>query len=128
MQKQYHGIKYPFTLNGTEGFFVDLNKTPKDKIASEILHVLLTSKGTRIRMPEFGTNLIDYIFNQNDEMTWELVENEAKRAVSSFVPNTYLNSVEVYHDKNNDNAIYLDIRYDVSYSNSKSEYRMVVKL
>jgi phage baseplate assembly protein W len=125
---QYHGIKYPFTVNSTEGFFVDLNKGPKDKIASEILHVLLTTRGTRIRMPEFGTSLIDFIFSQSDELSWELVENEAKTAVKTYVPNANLTDISVFKDTENDNAIYLNLKYKVRYSNNDTEYRMVVKL
>ena len=49
-RKQYYGIKYPFTANNLDGFFLDLNEEPVDKVASEILHVILTPKRSRIIM------------------------------------------------------------------------------
>ena len=71
IKKQYYGIKFPFTDRNMEGFFVDLNSTIQDKVASEIAHVILTPKGTRLRRPEFGTDLLKYVFEPNDDMSWE---------------------------------------------------------
>jgi alpha-N-acetylglucosamine transferase len=79
-------------------------------------------------MPEFGTSLIDFIFSQSDELSWELVENEAKTAVKTYVPNANLTDISVFKDTENDNAIYLNLKYKVRYSNNDTEYRMVVKL
>ena len=60
--KQYYGIKFPFTSNNLDGFFLDMNERVEDKIASEILHVILTPKRSRIRKPDFGTDLAKFIF------------------------------------------------------------------
>lgn len=125
---QYYGIKFPFTENGNDGFFVDLNKKPEDKVASEILHVILTTKGTRIRKPEFGTRLVDFIFGQNDELTWSAIENEVKMSVQKYVSNTVLNQISIFRDENDDNSIYLDLRYSVTYGSTVENNRMVVKL
>lgn len=125
---QYYGIKFPFTDNNNKGFFIDLNGNPEDKIASEILHTILTTKGTRIRRPDFGTRLIDYIFEPSDELTWDKVEAEVKSAVQRFVPKTVLNNIEIYVDENNDSAIFLDLDYSVTRGLHIVNNRMVVKL
>ena len=39
--KQYFDIKFPFTSNNVDGFFIDLNETIGDKVLSEILHDLI---------------------------------------------------------------------------------------
>ena len=74
--KQYYGIKYPFTINNDSGLFIDLNETKDDDILSQILHVIMTRKNTRIKMPDFGTDLIKYIFELNDESTWSNIKSE----------------------------------------------------
>ena len=126
--KQYYGIKFPFTDNNVKGFFIDLNNNTEDKIASEILHTILTTKGTRIRRPDFGTRLIDFIFEPSDELTWDKVESEVKAAVQKHVPQTVLNNIEIYVDEKNDNTVYLDLDYSVTRGLNIVNNRMVVKL
>lgn len=129
IRKQYYGIKYPFTINNLNGFFVDLNGNLEEKVASEILHVLLTPKGTRIRMPNFGTGLIKYIFEPNDSMSWEHVKSEVMQSVSNFVQNVTLDNIEVsMPEEDEDHGLYLDLRYSVNTDTGIINNRMVVKL
>ena len=99
IKKQYYGIKFPFTISKQDGFFVDLNSDLKDKVASEIAHVILTQKGTRLKMPDFGTDLIKYIFEPSDTLEWNTVESEIRRAVGQYVSNATIQSVEVKRDE-----------------------------
>lgn len=124
--KQYYGIKFPFTANNNEGFFIDLNKTLKNKVESQIAHVILTSKGSRIRMPEFGTRLIEYVFNQNDNITWDGVREEISEAVSKYVKNASINDIEILSD--NDKTIVLNIKYRVEKGNMYQNNEMRIEL
>lgn len=126
--KQYYGIKFPFTTNNLDGFFLDLNEKVEDKVASEILHVILTPKRSRIRKPEFGTDLAKYIFEPSDERTWESVKSEVMEAVSNYVANTTLDNIEVVTPDEEPNSIYLDLRYSVKKGLTEEKNRMVVKL
>ena len=126
--KQYYGIKFPFTANNLDGFFVDLNENIGDKVASEILHVILTPKRSRIRKPDFGTDLIKYIFEPNDSITWDSLFGEISESVSKYVRNASIDSINIVCGEENPNAIYLDIRYSVKYGNVVENKRMVVKL
>lgn len=127
-KKQFYGIKFPFTNNNEDGFLIDLNSNNNEKVGSEIAHVILTPKGTRIMMPEFGTDLIKYLFNPNDNSTWSDIEDEIKSSVSKYVPDTTIQDVGVIKDENNDNAIYVDIKYGVKRGMSSVNNRMVIKL
>lgn len=127
-KKQFYGIKFPFTANNNRGFFIDLNDDLHGKVASEIAHVILTPKNTRIRMPEFGTDLIKYIFGLNDETTWADVEAEIKEKVSKYVPNCKINNITVVRDENNDNGVYVEVKYGVVKGKTVENNRMVVKL
>lgn len=121
-------MKFPFTLNNGGGLCFDLNENPKDKVASQIAHVILTPKGTRIRMPEFGTNLIKWIFEPNDQETWDSVVEEVMNAVSRYVSATTLKNIEVVTPEDEDNSIYLDLRYDVEVDGVIENNRMAIKV
>ena len=127
-KKQDYGIKFPFTISKQDGFFVDLNSDLKDKVASEIAHVILTQKGTRLKMPDFGTDLIKYIFEPSDTLEWNTVESEIRRAVGQYVSNATIQSVEVKRDESEDHSIYLDIMYAIKKGNKEENNRAVIKL
>ena len=127
-KKQYYGIKFPFTSNNEKGFFIDLNETMDEKIASEIAHLILTPKGTRIMNPNFGTSLIKYLFNPNDNESWSNVEDEIINSVNKHIPNTRINRVEVLKQDNEENNIFIDIHFSVKMGESEENNRMVIKL
>lgn len=126
--KQYYGIKYPFTNNNHEGFFIDLNGNIDEKVASYLLHTILTPKGSRLRKPDFGTNLAKYIFEQNDEMTWDIIRSEINDAVSKHVKNVKINDINIIRSKENDNEIYLELKYEVQKGYKSENNRLVVKM
>lgn len=128
IRKQYRGIKFPFTSNNLRGFFLDLNDSLEDKVISEILHVILTPKGTRIRMPEFGTNLAKYIFEPNDEITWDNVKNETINSVKRYVDNTELTSIDVLMKDDDDNKIFLVLAYSVIRGKNIENNKAIIEL
>lgn len=125
--RRYYGIKFPFTHNNGEGLFLDLNRKITDKTASEILHVLLTPVRSRIRKPDFGTNLAKYIFEPNDELVWENVKAEAVTAVNRYVRNVTLTDVIVVGDEE-EHHVFLDLKYSVTNGNTVENNEIGVKL
>ena len=97
--KTYYGIKFPFTILNDRNVFIDLNNDLHEKVASEIAHVILTPKKTRLRMPDFGTDLIRFIFSPNDEISWTDIESEIYDSVNKYVPNASINKVDVYKNE-----------------------------
>jgi phage baseplate assembly protein W len=79
-------------------------------------------------MPDFGTDLLHFIFNENNERNWEDVEDEIKDAVSKYVPNASIDSIGAVRDENDDNAVYIDVKYSVKRGLSSENNRMVIKL
>lgn len=126
--KRYYGIKFPFTDNNENGLFIDLNESYSDKIASEILHVLLTPVKTRIHMPDFGTNLSKYIFELNDELSWNDVKNEAVSSVNKYVSNVSLTDIQIYKDEENEHNVFLYLKYSVKKGNTVENNELGVKL
>lgn len=116
-RQQLFGIKYPFTHDDYQNFFVDANTTEKDKVRSQIMHVIFTPKGQRIRNPEFGTDLIKYIFNPNDGESWDGVKNEIVSSVQRYVPGVTLNDVRVVQSEDERAEIFVRMDYTVREGN-----------
>jgi len=118
MQRQYYGIKFPFTNNNEQCYYTDLNITTKDKVRSDLLHLVLTPKGQKLRDPNYGTDLIKFIYEQNDNETWNGISNEIKKCVSKYMPYVILNEVNVAQDTNDEFSVYVKLDFSVKQGNS----------
>ena len=57
-------------------------------------------------MPEYGTNLLKYIFEPNDQLTANQVEDEIRNTVSLYLPEVKITSVTFnWNTDENGNAI-----------------------
>ena len=110
---QHFGIKYPFTSEGFENFYVDTNNSVMDEVRSQLMHVIFTPKGQRIRMPSFGSDLIKYIFDPNESVTWESVKNEVSSVVKQWVKNVNINDIQVVKNEYDESEIFVRIDYSV---------------
>jgi phage baseplate assembly protein W len=57
------------------------------------LLLLVTQKGERYYEPDYGTDLLKYIFEPNDNITATDVEAEIKNTVSKYIPNLKINKI-----------------------------------
>lgn len=111
---QYYGIKYPFTAQGDENFLLDVNYDLKSKIRSILMHVIFTPKGQKLRDPEFGTNLIKYIFEQGDGFTFESVKDEVSVVVSRYIDGITINDISIMESNEDFHKIYVRLDYTVT--------------
>ena len=125
---QYFGIKYPFTNKDFQKFFMDVNNDEKDKVRSQIMHVIFTPKGQRLREPDFGTDLIRYIFEPNDNITWDGLKNEITDSVQRYVDNVILNDIQVAKSDDEANAVYVRIDYSVKQGNKLDAFLKIFDL
>lgn len=89
-----YGIDFPFR-DSLEGKFVRMTGFPDKEIRANLIHLLVTRKGTRYFLPDFGTRLYQYIFDQNDMVTFGLIESEIREAVKNYIPNLDITSIDV---------------------------------
>ena len=127
-KKQLFGIKYPFLADEETGYYVAANKTVAEKVRSQLMHIIFTPKGQRIRNPEFGTDLIKYIFDQNDGMTWEAVKTEVSESVTRWATNINLNDIRVVRSEEDPAQVYVKIIYSVTEGNKTTKDSVVVEL
>ena len=127
-KKQYFNIKYPFKNEGFQHFYIDANDTLKDKARSTLMHIVFTPKGQRIRLPEFGTDLIKFIFDPNEYTTWESVKNEVSESVNRWTSNIKLNDIQIVKNENDESEIYVRLDYSVSEGNKITNDSIVVQV
>jgi len=89
-----YGIDFPFR-DSLEGKFLKMTTTPEREIRANLIHLLLTKKGSRYFLPDFGTRLYQFIFDQNDVVTFDLIQEEIREVVKKYIPNLEINSIDV---------------------------------
>ena len=94
MPNAKYGITFPF-IDSQEGLFLHLNELPQDEVRSNLIHLILSVKGSRYFLPDFGTNLMRHIFEPLDDGTKTSIDLEIREAVKQFIPNLNINKVEV---------------------------------
>lgn len=124
---QHYGIKFPFNKKDYEGTFVDLDKTRGDSIKSQIMHLIFTPMGERLRRPLFGSKLIQFIFNPNDAQTFGDVKNEIKEMIKRNIPNCTLDDIKVY-DVDSGQRLIAQIKYSVTENGSTTQYDIMTNL
>ena len=128
MSKQFYGIKYPFSEESDEPTFLDMNETKIDGVKSKLLHLILTPKGQRLRHPEFGTNLIKFIFEPNDNTTWNHIKEEIRKQVAIYLPEVIFNDINIVKNESVSNEIFVEIDYSIEDNGVMTKNKTLVKL
>ena len=109
---QHYGIKFPIQIVSEEGKCLDLNLTKAQMVKSQLMHVLFTPIGQRIRQPNFGSNLIQFLFDPNDNENFSDVMMELKQIVKKWVPDCSLENI-IIGETDNGLGLIAQIRYSV---------------
>ena len=125
---QKYGIKYPFTTDNDDGTYIDLNKTYGEGIQSQVLHVIFTPKGQKLRDPDFGTDLIKYIFSQSDSSTFGSIKGEISSQIAKYVPEVEFRDISIYNSEGDDNSIVVMVEYGIKQGNKTEVTKVAVKL
>jgi phage baseplate assembly protein W len=89
-----YGIDFPFR-DSFKGDFLNMTETPEREVRANLIHLILTRKGSRYYLPDFGTRIYEYIFDQNDLVSWNLIEEEIRESIKKYIPNLDINSITV---------------------------------
>jgi phage baseplate assembly protein W len=90
-----YGVTFPFR-DSFDGKYLDLSDYEDQEVRSSLIHLLLTRKGARYFLPDFGTRLYEYIFEPLDGPTFNQIEAEIRDSVSTYIPNLQINKISVY--------------------------------
>ena len=88
-----YNINFPLRDDVSTNTYFLMTKVTKDAFSSDLLLLLLTQKGERYYEPEYGTNLLKFIFEPNDSMNAGDVELDIKKTVSLYIPSLKIDVV-----------------------------------
>lgn len=106
-------IAFPFRQSD-RGDFVKLNASDKQAIKADLMHLVLTRKGERLYLPDFGTDLLRYIFEQNNSSTHNEIKIHLNDVIKKYIPNLQVNEVDVQISENNEHRAVVKIDYTVT--------------
>ena len=89
-----YGISFPFVDSFT-GRYLDVTNSTEGEIRSSLVHLILTRKGTRYFLPNFGTRLYEFIFEPLDGPTFSDIESEIRDTIGTYMPNLQVTNITV---------------------------------
>ena len=111
--KFFYNINFPFK-NSPDGFFLDINSNQDAAIKADLMHLILTRKGQRLYLPDFGTELLRFIFEPNDDITLSMVKDEIKTVVKKYLPSLTINDITVTESDLSEFAVVVNINYVIT--------------
>lgn len=110
---RFININYPFK-DSPKGFFLDLNADSNSAIKADLMHLVLTRKGQRLYDPDFGTDLLKFIFEPEDGVTLSGIQEEIREVVKTYIPKLQVNNVSVTQSPDSEYAAVVRIDYTVT--------------
>lgn len=113
-------IKFPLEDDKDKNNLFALNYVTKNALVSDLKLLLLTKKGQRYYMPDYGTNLEKYIFQPQDSTTEDEIIADLRKAVRDFMPAIAINTVDFYtnvdegYTELQDNELRIKIKFTYS--------------
>ena len=108
------GVSLPFNKPFTSTY------TTKEQIKSNLINLLLTSRGERIMNPLFGTGLRDFLFEGITDFNLENLRLDLINSINLFIPE--ISVVDININSNHDsNSIELNLSYVLNISNAPDQ-------
>jgi len=89
-----YGINFPFRESFV-GKYLDISDTTEEEIRSNLVHLVLSRKGSRYFLPNFGTRLYEYIFEPLDGPTFAEIESEIRDSVEEYMPGVLITNIRI---------------------------------
>jgi phage baseplate assembly protein W len=124
---KYININYPFK-DSQKGFFLDLNDEDSQAIKADLLHLILTRRGQRLYKPDFGTDLLKFIFEPEDGMTMAGIKEEIYNVVKTYLPQLQIDELSIAESDENEYAAVVTIKYSITDAVFTTSDMVVVKI
>jgi phage baseplate assembly protein W len=113
MSKRFINIEFPFQ-DSKDGFFLNMNAVDSKAIRSDLMHLILTRKGERFYNPDFGTDLLRFIFEPNDSITYSDIKLDIQTTVKRFIPNLNIDDVIIEPNEEFEYKVTVRIDYTIT--------------
>lgn len=91
------GVEFPFKKSSTA---LPAPVTDNDLIKQSLLQILLTGRTERVMRPEFGCNIQQFVFENNNELMEQLLRTEIASAIGKFEPRALLQDIQIVRSEN----------------------------
>ena len=107
-----YSVSLPLIYSKEDGPF-SLNKNMLDVVKQNLKTLILTDKGDRIMIPNFGVGLRKFLFENMNSSVNIQIEQEIIDQVRKHMPFVNINRVSILEDPNNLNKIYVSVNFTV---------------
>ena len=107
--RTYIGLSFPLRRDKFNDFAMTKNSLQQAK--HNLKNLLLTFPGERVGQPEFGSRMREICFEPIDDNLPTKIEEEVRRAVSSWLPYINIQEVNTLTDDGDENKIFVEIKY-----------------
>jgi len=107
------GLTFPLTYNNQLGGFFPTSKTLREQVSSNIKNLLLTSKGERVGLPEFGTDVTSILFEPMTPDLGSRLESSISDGISKWLPYVTIQNIFVVTPEAQPNSVIISIEFSV---------------
>ena len=108
------GVSLPFSRPFNSTY------TTKDQIKSNLVNLILTTRGERIMNPLFGTGLRDFLFEGITDSNLENLKLDLINSINLFIPEISVVNIDIVSNYDS-NSIELNLSYLLNISNTPDQ-------
>lgn len=83
IDKKIYGLNFPFK-NNNRGYFSKSQGVELTR--NNLRQLLLTERGERVMLPNYGVSLKKYLFDPLDQTTFQAIQSEILTSISNYLP------------------------------------------
>ncbi|HYM79385.1 MAG TPA: GPW/gp25 family protein [Candidatus Dormibacteraeota bacterium] len=99
-----------------------------DNIREAIEVTLMTSRGERLMLPDFGGSLRNFLFEPNTTATRRLVQEDIEKVLGVWEPRISIQSVDVNADPNDARAVVAVVQYQLVATQQSGQMSLQIQL
>jgi phage baseplate assembly protein W len=92
----FRGIKFPFSKGSTA---LPAPATDSDLIKQSLIQIIMTGQNERVMRPDFGSGVLRFIFENNDDLLNEMIRAEVTAAVGRFESRVAIQDIVIERDE-----------------------------
>ena len=116
------GLKLPFGPGQSD---FALNYTTIDQAKTNLMNLLLTQKGERFMQPDFGTTLVDSLFEQNSEELVRRIQDGLNEDIEFWLPYIIVDNIEVVRTPDQ-HLVDVSLNFRVTEQGANQEIKIIV--
>ena len=116
----FRGFAFPFQRDGVN---FPKQADDDDLIRDSLVQLILTARFERLMRPDFGTNALSFVFENNDGLLAENLRTEVMNVVGRFEPRVIIRQIQTSRQ---DTKILLTISYIVRATRQSREVQVTL--